>query len=84
MNGCFNLGVDYLHGDGVAQDFTQARTVFQTACDGGYASACSSLGVMYRYGEGVTQDYGQARSFYQKGCDGGDAQACQELKGLGN
>ncbi len=37
---CSYLGVLYHNGEGVAQDLARAASLYQQACDGGYAPAC--------------------------------------------
>jgi uncharacterized protein len=82
MHGCTILGYLYEHGLGVAQDYNQARSLFQKACDGGDMIACSNLGGLYGDGKGVPRDYAQARSLYQKACGGGDMAGCNNLGDL--
>ena len=61
----------YQNGQGVAQDYSQARAWYQKAADQGYAAAQDGLGTMYYSGYGVAQDYSQARAWYQKAADQG-------------
>src|SRR6059036_188545 len=51
-----NLGQLYAKGEGVPQDFPQARQWYQKAATQGNAQAQVNLGEMYR-SEGVPQDY---------------------------
>ena len=69
----YNLGVIYQNGQGVAQDYSQARAWYQKAADQGYAAAQENLGAIYYFGRGVAQDYSQARAWYQKAADQGRA-----------
>jgi TPR repeat protein len=46
----FQLGRDYVLGDGVPQDFAQASLWYRRAADQGFAEAQSSLGSAYRLG----------------------------------
>jgi uncharacterized protein len=41
-NGCFNLGVMYLDGRGVARSRDQARDLFARACQDGDQNACKT------------------------------------------
>jgi TPR repeat protein len=75
--GCVNLGLKYVRGDGVSQDFTPAAALFQRACDGGEARGCFNLGIMYQRGDGVPQDSTRSAALYQKACEGGHEEACK-------
>ncbi|WP_198336375.1 tetratricopeptide repeat protein [Psychrobacter celer] len=54
------IGVDYLLGNKVAQDYTQALEWFQKSASEDYAPAQDVIGCMYSYGFGVDQDYVKA------------------------
>jgi hypothetical protein len=41
---CFNLGLHYLEGAGVAVSSERARQLFRSACEGGVAQGCAKLG----------------------------------------
>jgi TPR repeat protein len=43
LTACNNLAWLYEHGDGVAQDKAQARSLYLRACDGGIKYACDNL-----------------------------------------
>jgi uncharacterized protein len=60
-----NLGMRYVQGKGVPQDYKQAVTWFQLAAKQGVAEAQYNLGLMYDQGEGVPQDYKQAVTWFQ-------------------
>ena len=60
----FNLGLMYLNGDSVPQDFTQAVAWYRQAADQGLADAQYDLGFMYANGTGLPQDYVQAHKWY--------------------
>ncbi len=55
-----HLGVMYSNGQGVPQDFKEARKWNRMAAAQGDVTAQYNLGVMYDKGHGVTQDYGEA------------------------
>ena len=59
------LGVKYLIGDGVAQDYEQAYFWFKVAAEGGDPDASRELGAMCEIGEGVAQNW-QHSSFWYK------------------
>jgi uncharacterized protein len=60
-----NLGSLYANGQGVAQDYTKARELFQKAADKGDAMGMTDLGLLYENGQGVAQDDGKARELYE-------------------
>ena len=79
---CNLLGIMYLTGEGVTQDFGRAVTLFEQACDGEIMEGCSRLGVMYANGAGVTQDFGRAVTLFEQACEGGETQGCSQLDQL--
>ena len=62
--GMFNLGVLYETGQGVAQDYAQARQWYEKAAAQGHAGAQNDLGGLYEFGHGVTRDYVWAYMWY--------------------
>jgi TPR repeat protein len=74
-----NLGLMYVNGRGVWQDYAIAVSWFRKAPDQGYAPAQHNLGVIYLNGQGVSQDYGTAVSWFQKAADQGYAPAQSNL-----
>lgn len=62
----YNLGLMYAQGQGVAQDYQQAKAWWQKAANQGDAKAQYNLGVIYAKGRGVVQDDKQAVSWFQK------------------
>ena len=60
VNAQYNLGVMYVKGQGVPQDYVQAAMWYRRAAQQGKALAQNNLGVMYEHGQGVPQDYQQA------------------------
>ncbi|MDR2507268.1 MAG: sel1 repeat family protein [Candidatus Accumulibacter sp.] len=76
---CTNLGVLYVTGKGVKQDYARAAELYAKACDGENARGCSSLGELYANGRGVGQDAAKARELYKKACDLWNARACNRL-----
>jgi len=79
---CFNLGILYGTGDGVAPDKVMAVQLFQKACDGGDAAGCLNLGSAYARGGVVARDNVKAAQLFQKACAGGNRRGCYSL-GLG-
>jgi len=51
------LGNHYYDGDGVKQDYLQAKKLYLQAAKTGHAKAQSYLGAMYSFGNGVEQNY---------------------------
>lgn len=72
-NAQFGLGVLYLNGDGVRQDYVKAREWFEQAAAQGNAYAQVSLGGLYHKGQGVRQDYVKAREWYEQAAAQGHA-----------
>jgi hypothetical protein len=50
----------YEKGQGVAQDYQQARSWYDIAARQNFASAQTNLGLLYFNGQGVTRDYQKA------------------------
>jgi TPR repeat protein len=78
----FNRGMACRDGQGVAQDYQQARQWYEKAAAAGHARAMTNLGVLYHNGQGVPQDYGQARQWYEKAIAAGDESAKERLQKL--
>ena len=68
----FNVGLLYENGQGVPQDYVQARQWYSNAAAQGYAAAQSKLGQLYELGHGVPKDVVQAQKWYILGAAGGD------------
>jgi len=56
----FNLGLLYVDGHGVPQDYAEAAKWFRRAAEQGYTEAQHNLGAMYGSGQGVRRDYVEA------------------------
>ncbi len=56
----FNLGLLYVDGLGVPQDYNQALSWFERSAQQDYEKAQLNLGAMYGGGKGVKRDYVQA------------------------
>jgi uncharacterized protein len=76
---CTAAGRMYAKGEGVTQNFTQAVSFLQRACDAGEPRGCSSLGTSYARGDGVAQDLARAAALYSRACDAGEAHGCAGL-----
>ncbi len=75
----FILGLMYAKGQGVKQDYTQARLWFQKAAEQGNTTAQYNLGTMYKAGQGGRQDDVQARLWFQKAAEQGNGYAQFDL-----
>ena len=80
----FALGVMYVNGEGVRQDYVKAREWYEKAAAQGNARAQLALGVMYVNGYGVRQDNVKAREWFGKACDNGSQIGCDGYRDLNN
>jgi TPR repeat protein len=62
-----NLGLLYVRGEGVEQDYERAAQMFQFAAEQGLHAAMTNLGVMYENGFGVPVDEVRAHELYKMG-----------------
>jgi hypothetical protein len=60
----YDLGMIYLRGSVVTQNFKQAAILFQKAAELGHADAQDALGTLYLMGSGVPQDYVEAHKWF--------------------
>jgi len=79
-----NLGMLYENGQGVTQDFEQARDWYEKATAAGDArfkvAAMYRLGVLYvKGGPGLNQDYDRAWTWLRQSADGGNTGAMNEI-----
>ncbi|MBN2317843.1 MAG: TonB family protein [Acidobacteria bacterium] len=56
-SGQFKLGMAYLHGDVVSQNYVEAVKWLEKSAEQGYIAAQSELGSIYAGGKGITQDH---------------------------
>ena len=75
----YGLGNLYAEGQGVAQDYVEARKWFLKAAEQGRADAQNNLGILYAEGLGVAQDYAMAYVWYNLAAAQGDAAAKKHL-----
>lgn len=80
MIGCFNLGVAYKNGTGVAKDLAKSAALYQTACAGGEMKGCVNLSIAYANGIGVTKDLTKAAALSKTACDAGNQYGCSILE----
>lgn len=65
------LGFSYFGGEGVAQDFVEARRWFELASEKGYYTSQAMLSQIYLYGLGVSTDYQKGRVYAERSAAGG-------------
>lgn len=75
----FNLGMMYVRGEGVSQDYKEAAKWLRNPAEQGYDVAQFTLGEIYAGGKGVDQDYGEAASWYLRAAEQGNAQAQRRI-----
>lgn len=75
----FDVGVKYLRGDGVAQDYTNAREWFLKAAEQGHARAKYNLGSMSLQGIGSPVDPAAALEWYGSAFDDSDTHLLYEM-----
>jgi transcription elongation factor Elf1 len=62
--------------------YSDARPLFDQACNGGELKSCNYLGYLYAKGLGGAQDTKKAREVYQIACDQGTLSSCASLGSL--
>lgn len=75
----FNLGLMYLKGEGVAQDYIEAKALFEKAAQQNNVRAQVNLGRMYAKAKGVAPNYGMAVYWFNKAAELGYADAQYSL-----
>ena len=74
-NAQFNLGVMYLEGKGVPQNYAEAANWFKKAGEQGEATAQFNLGIMHYKGLGMPKNYAEAINWLRKSADNGVAKS---------
>ncbi len=77
-----NVGLLYLKGEGVPQDYNEARFWIEKAARRGLADAQASLGALYRDGLGTSADLTQAMQWFEKAAQQGNAKAQLDMARL--
>lgn len=75
-----NIGLLYVYGWGVTQDYAEAMRWFRKAADQGYAAAQTNVGVLYQHGWGVGQDYVAAMRWFRKAAEHGNVEALDYIR----
>ena len=78
-NAMNNLGIMYMEGQGVKQDYKTAEKYFRQAADIGDTNAMNNLGIMYMEGQGVKQDYKTAEKYFRQAVEMGNTDAMSHL-----
>ena len=84
----YELGMAYIHGDGVAKNYSQAAKWLHKAAEQGHAVAQYNLGVCFANGAGTAKNMAQACKWYLKSAEQNYPQAeynlgCSYLSGQG-
>ena len=74
-----DLGVKYIQGKGVVENYGKAVALFRMAAERGYAPAQMNLGQMYMTGKGVAQNHAQAAEWARRAAEQGDAEGQYNL-----
>ena len=75
----YNLGLLYVKGQGVPQDYVQGRQWYEKAAAQGRADAQVNLGILYDYGRGVPLDFKKAVYWYRLPANQGNDLAQRQL-----
>lgn len=75
----YNLGVQYLNGEGVLKDETEASMFFKKAADCGYASACAEYGESLYFGRGIEQNLEESFRYLTEAYERGEKGPCYLL-----
>lgn len=63
------LGVMYMRGSGIDQDYNKAIELFEQGCNLNYSASFNKLGHMYVNGLGVDRDYNKAIKLFEQNCN---------------
>ena len=75
----YQLGINYLEGNGVSSDAGQAVAWLKKAASQNFAAAQYRLGTLYEKGEGVTAKPEEARRLYESAAKSGNRKAMHNL-----
>lgn len=73
------IGILYVEGQGIPQDYEKALSSFKASAKNGYAVAQYYMGQMYENGYGVDRDYETAYDWYYKAAEQDFAPALNQL-----
>jgi len=74
INKCYALGVMFLRGDEVREDYVEAKRYFDKSCKKNHTKSCICLGDMYERELGVEKDLKKAKYYYEKAGKLGDGE----------
>lgn len=75
----YKIGICYLHGDSVTQDYSMARFWLEKSAAQNDPNGLNGLGVLFRRGQGVPLNYEYALELFRKAADMGLAKAQSNL-----
>jgi len=79
MESAYGLGLRYISGNGVNQDYAVAAEWFRRAAEDGHSRAQYMLGIAYYTGRGVGRDARRAVPWFEKAAAAGNARAQFQL-----
>ena len=79
LDGCFNLGLDYVKNKSTNNDYKVALKYFKIAGEQGHSGALLNIGLLYEKGYGVVQDYNKAKEYFEKAAEQGNSDALFNL-----
>jgi TPR repeat protein len=82
-NSCYGIAMAYLAGNnGKRSDVPRAVSLFQRACDGGFAESCERLALLYLtgYGRELPVNRYKANDFLRRACALTGVKECNEMK----
>ena len=78
----YQLAEAYFKGNGIQQDYQQARYWYQKSAEQNLIEAQYTLGMMYYQGAGTEKDYVQAEYWFTRAADNGDVNARNHLQAV--
>ena len=76
----YNLGLIYINGQGIKQNYKKAKEWFTKAAEQDLANAQYNLAVMYYNGNGGRSNLSLAKKWIGKACENGHKEACKKYK----
>lgn len=78
---CFELGVRFDQGKGIAQSKEKAARAYGNACDKDDLRGCHNLGIMLIDGEGIPRNLGRGLKLLNQSCEKGQRKSCEVMVG---
>ena len=82
MNCRADLGLLYMQGSGVAQNFAKAAQYFERGCNKDDGESCEQLGIMNIKGYGIGRNKARAIELFRKSARKGDRLSCSCKKAM--